>query len=96
MDFHAVSDQLVPEFYTLDSVTRVIQEMARRVVAVFGTKTGIRISLLGLSSFLLLYTHVLFSNMRRLFGHLFRAIKYEVIYLEFELGLRDFTCNVLW
>lgn len=49
----AVSDQLVPEFgnrfYTLDSVTKVIQEMACRVVAVFGIKTGIHIRLLGLS-----------------------------------------------
>lgn len=64
MDFHAVSDQLVPEFYTLDSVTRVIQEMARRVVAVFGIKTGIRTCLLGLSSFLLLYTRVIFEYER--------------------------------
>lgn len=56
--FLAVSDQLVPEFgnrfYTRDSVTKVIQEMACRVVAVFGIKTGIHSSLLGLSSFLLL------------------------------------------
>lgn len=38
----AVSDQLVPEFgnsfYTHDSVTKVIQETACRVVAVFGIK----------------------------------------------------------
>lgn len=54
----AVSDQLVPEFgnsfYTHDSVTKVIQETACRVVAVFGIKTGIHAGLLGWSSFLLL------------------------------------------
>lgn len=60
--FLAVSDQLVPEFgnrfYTHDSVTKVIQEMACRVVPVFGIKTGIRTSLFGLSSF---QSHVIFE-----------------------------------
>lgn len=51
-------------FYTLNTVTTVIQEMACRVVAVFGIKTGSSTTVQGLGFFLVLYTYVLLLDVR--------------------------------